>query len=250
VFLANGTDGLRVYDISDPADPKNIGHANDGYATTVAAFDNRVFVDVGGLRAYDVTSPDDPDAMGFVPITSPSVEDFAVSGNHVYVANSGAGLKIFDVSGPGNPVQVGAINNGGFAKGVTVSGDYAYLANYTDGLRVYDVSNPAQPVNVGHVDSGGAAQDVVVSGNHVYVANSNDGLRIYAVMPQLSMQLTSTNTLLLSWSAPAAFALQQNPTLASGSWAAVTNLPTPVGARSQVVLLAPTGNVFYRLVSE
>lgn len=250
VFLANAADGLRIYDVSNPANPSNIGHTNNGYGTAVAALGGRVLLGASGLRIYDVSFPSDPVQIGFTTTVPAAVEDMAVAGNLTYVANSGAGLKVFDVSSPSNPVQVGSIYNGGFAKSVAVSGHYVYLANWQDGLRVYDVSNPSQPVNLGHVDDGNFAQGVAMSGNYVYLANSSDGLRIYAVMPQLKLEHTGTNTLLFSWPAPAAFALQQNPSLDSGNWVTLTNVPTSAGSRSQLVLPVPSGSMFYRLVSQ
>src|ERR1700676_2149423 len=36
-YVANGYDGLRVYDVSDPTNPLNVGHINNGgYAEIVA----------------------------------------------------------------------------------------------------------------------------------------------------------------------------------------------------------------------
>ena len=109
-FVANGSDGLEVYDISNPANPVNIGHTNNGGCAFGVAF----------------------------------------ASNLVYVANLDDGLRIYKVSNPANPVNVGHIFNGGMALNVAVNGNYAYLANDSDGLRIYNVSNPANPVNVGY----------------------------------------------------------------------------------------------------
>jgi len=40
-YLANGYDGLRIYDVSDPTNPTNVGHINNGgYAEIVAVSGN------------------------------------------------------------------------------------------------------------------------------------------------------------------------------------------------------------------
>jgi hypothetical protein len=107
-----------------------------------------------------------------------------VSGNYAYLANGYDCLRVYDISNPANPVNVGHINDGGngdAAVGVAVSGNYAYLAYVGDGLRVYDISNPANPVNVGHTNNGGYADGVAVSGNYAYLANGDDGLRVYSL---------------------------------------------------------------------
>jgi hypothetical protein len=50
------------------------------------------------------------------------------------------------------PINIGHVNNGGYAQSVAVAGNYAYLANNIDGLRIYDVSNPANPISIGHTN--------------------------------------------------------------------------------------------------
>src|SRR6266478_3648148 len=101
-----------------------------------------------------------------------------VSNNYAYLANGYDGLRIYDVSDPTNPTNVGHINNGGYAEIVAVSGNYAYLANRDDGLRVYDVSDPSNPLNVGHTNVTGTglrpwAFGVTVSGNYAALANGD-----------------------------------------------------------------------------
>src|ERR1700722_13734326 len=75
VYLANDTDGLRVYDVSNPANPINVCHTNDGS----------------------------------------SAIDVVVSNGYLYLANYDDGLRIYDNSVPTNLVNVGHINNGGYA---------------------------------------------------------------------------------------------------------------------------------------
>jgi hypothetical protein len=66
--------------------------------------------------------------------------------------------------------------------------------------------------------------------------------------PYLCIALTSTNTVLISWSVPPAiFRLQQNSGLNSTNWVSVTNRVNVVDGQNQVTIL-PTGSTqFYRL---
>ena len=96
-ILANGPDGLRIYDISNPTKLVTIGHTNNGGS------------------AYSVV----------------------LSGSYAYLANGSDGLRIYDVSNPTAPINVGHANDGGLAQGLAVSDNHAYLANGTDGLRIY-----------------------------------------------------------------------------------------------------------------
>jgi len=75
--------------------------------------------------------------------------------------------------------------------------------------------------------------------------------------PPLTVTIASTNQLLLSW--PSywqgwTFALQQSLRLNSSNWQTLTNIPVLTGSESQVLyqieVPAPSGQMFYRLVSQ
>ena len=66
--------------------------------------------------------------------------------------------------------------------------------------------------------------------------------------PPLSITLTTTNTVLISWPYPSTgFNLEQNGTLGATNWVSVPNAPVQVGAQWHVVVAPPAGNSFYRL---
>jgi hypothetical protein len=67
--------------------------------------------------------------------------------------------------------------------------------------------------------------------------------------PLLSITLTNTNTLLISW--PAAFTgfvLQQNHALVPANWSNVTNSVQEAGGQNEVTATLSTTNQFYRLI--
>ena len=66
--------------------------------------------------------------------------------------------------------------------------------------------------------------------------------------PSLSIQLTFTNTVVLSWPAASTdFTLQQNGTFNATDWVNVTNQTTVANGRNQVIVSPPVGTQFYRL---
>jgi hypothetical protein len=68
--------------------------------------------------------------------------------------------------------------------------------------------------------------------------------------PTLRIFLTDTNTAVIAWPASASgFHLQLNPTLNPVNWANATNSVGSAGNESQVIIPAPAGNVFYRLIN-
>jgi hypothetical protein len=67
--------------------------------------------------------------------------------------------------------------------------------------------------------------------------------------PLLSVALTPTNTVLVSWPYPSTgFALQQNGVLGNTNWGNVTNPPVQVGQQWQLIVQPQAGNKFYRLL--
>ncbi len=186
-YLANGPDGLRVYDVSLPAQPVSVGDVSatqlPGSASSVTVSGNLAFVTVDdGLAIVDITTPSQPTVLAHITIASGYARSVAVSGNYAYVAANTA-LLIYSVSDPRNPAMVSQVNLTYNANGVAVSGNFAYLANDLDGLRIYNVANPANPTSVAHVvpPPNTSASSVAVSGNLAYLASGDIGLSIYDV---------------------------------------------------------------------
>jgi hypothetical protein len=193
-YVANYDDGLRIFDVSNPAKPIQVSHVKDGgtalYATVVGKY---VYLasEVAGLRIYDVSYPINPTNVA-------TAKDIgypwgaAIQGKYAYVAEDFYGLSIYEISNPAHPVNVGHTNDSpprlprhvdGRAAGIAVSGKYAYIANYGDGVHAYDISNPTNPVYIAHTATnyGGFSKRIAVSNGFAFVANANDGLRIYKV---------------------------------------------------------------------
>ena len=71
----------------------------------------------------------------------------------------------------------------------------------------------------------------------------------FASLPQLSMQLTATNTALLSWpSAVGGFVPQQNSDLGTTNWVTIDQPVNQVSGQNEVIVPAPAGPQYYRLV--
>lgn len=197
-YVANGSDGLRIYNVSNPTNPIGIGHvSNGGFAYAVTVANNYAYLANGsdGLRIYDVSNPTNPVNVGHTN----DVQSFdrasaiAIRSNYVYLAIVNDGIHIYDVSDPLHPTNVKHTITGGLPHGITVSGDRCYVADYTGGLHVYDISNPTNFILLG---TGGIsdANAVVVSGNYAYVANGAYPLVIYDISNATNVNLISYTT--------------------------------------------------------
>jgi len=190
-----GSGGLRVIDVSDPANPYKVGfysHPGPGHAQGVYVLDGYAYVAYrrssnttgAGLRIVDISDPSNPYEKGFWGFAF-SAWGVHVVGSYAYVACGHAGFYVVNVSDPANPYEVGSCSVGAWAYplAVYVAGDYAYIAasGYGSCLRVVDISDPTNPHGLGSYHAGGYALGVHVIDNYAYVAYGNSGLRVIDV---------------------------------------------------------------------
>ena len=183
-YIADGSDGLIVLDVSNPGSPKLVGsYDTDGTAYGVYVNGNYAYVttqhvnnqEVGGLVVFDISDPTNPTLIGR---NDKGWYEICVRGGYAYVADGFDGLDVIDVNDPSNPVLVGNYDTGNYAVGVYVTGNYAYVADQSDGLDILDVSNPSHPEFMGNYDTGDYAVGVYVTGKYAYVAAENSGFDI------------------------------------------------------------------------
>lgn len=130
-FVAAGSAGLQVVDVSDRSAPHVVASLDTpGNANDVRVVGGRAYVadGIAGLQIIDVSSPASPALLGTAD-TPGEAEDVAVSGARAYVADGPSGLQVIDVSNPSSPAVVGAVDTPGYARGVDVSGQLVALAD-------------------------------------------------------------------------------------------------------------------------
>ncbi|MFO7637682.1 MAG: hypothetical protein R6X14_00035 [bacterium] len=141
--------GLRIIDVSDPTAPEVIGSCElAGYPFWIAVAGGYAYLtDVSyGDSTYwhivDVSNPENPTLVVSVPEVRGTV-GIAVSEeeNLVYVGcgTSQRGMRIFDVSDPAEPVEVGYYSNPSFwPYEIALAGRLAFVIAGDRGLRVIE----------------------------------------------------------------------------------------------------------------
>lgn len=192
-YVAAGSTGLQVVDVTDRRAPRIVGSLDTpGNANDVRVVGNIAYVADGsaGLRIIDVTNPISPSLLGALD-TPGEANDVVVVGNRAYVADGPAGLQIIDVSDPQAPHLLGTFDTPGNAKGVDVSGNVAVVADGSGGIRTVDVSNPGNPSGLGSLPTTDA-RDVAVEGNTAYVADFSGSLLIVDISTPTAPHLLAT----------------------------------------------------------
>ncbi len=177
LFVANNV-GIRMWNISDPAEPVSIGYWNTpGPARGVALGERHVFAAAGdlGVQGVDLTAPGRFQERFTFPEPANAV---AVDGTTAYLATTSGSLVSLSLTGTA-PAMRGSIDLGA-AHAVQVSGNYAFVATGTNGIAVVDITDPASMILAGTASQTGSTRDLSVFGDYVYVA-SGVGLQVFRV---------------------------------------------------------------------
>jgi len=182
-YVASGSHGLHLINVSSLSSPFVTGKHPD-WASVVAVSGRYLYVGAGsGLRVFDITSPETPVEVGYVETpwgTCGGNVDVTVEGDLVFTLCDHSGLSIFDVSRPDAPVHVGSFDTYPYPRAVAAEGDFVFVLDDYALLRVIDVTSPEAPQETGTFDMW-SASDILVSDGLVYVACGSEGLRIIDV---------------------------------------------------------------------
>lgn len=198
--------GLVIADLSDPAQPTELGRLEYGFPSAVAARGGFAYLGTatngGVMQIVDVSDPAHPIARGALNVTT--INRLQVHGDYVYAADELSGVHVFDVSDPDAPVKVALWSEGCADTLGTVASDIELNADGTlavvacgTGMQLLDLGQPAAPVRVGGytIDYWTARPTVAVRGDRAWFADAQ-GLREFDVsVPSAPAQLGQTITM-------------------------------------------------------
>ncbi len=186
VYVATGTTGLHIVDVSDPTSPRDIGYLDTpGQAMDVAVAENFAYVadNDSGLRVINISNPVAPFEVASLSIGESGIETVAIMGNLILANNSwwSGNFYVIDVSDPANPFLISETTFGSSAYDLLARDSLIYVADFYNGLRIIDVHDPANPVQLSALDSVRGARDLALSGNYVFTASGERGLFVVDV---------------------------------------------------------------------
>jgi hypothetical protein len=175
LYVAAGTAGLEVWDVTDPQSPARLGRcAARGQVRRVRLCGSLALVadHDSGLSVVDVSNPADPRELGFCGEPFRAM-DVAVQDSLAYVADYNDVVAI-SFSDPASPVVVGRLHSYNRARSVAVRDTLALVGEYEHGLQVFSVADPASPRWLGEFDETGAPVRIVADGSTVYAVDGAD----------------------------------------------------------------------------
>ena len=227
-----GSEGLMIYEITDPENPVEVKLVEFPHGgTDIAISGGFAYVTCADycLRIIHIDPPESASIYYEIDTTA-EAKGVDVSGGYAYVAAGDYGLEIIDIDSPSpsiiKQVTVWHSNNvavdGGYAylvcddgffvididpiksasivsyteiycgMNIDLQGGYAYVTDCDAGLIIFDINTPVSPSIAGTVPLPSSGFDVAVSGEYSYVASENDGLIIIDSDPPESASIINT----------------------------------------------------------
>jgi hypothetical protein len=201
-YVADASGGVRIFDIGDPVRPSEIGVCDtpgQSHSLLIAGELAYVADGLAGLTICDVSDPSQPKVLSSVatppeapeaPTTSAygyrkesaprgTLNRIALHGSTLFGSAGDYGFRVFDVSDPMQPREIGSFDAGDFTTGVRVVGPHAYVAAGHEGLYVLDVSEPARPTAVARVDTPGRCGAVEFLDDLLLVLDGTGGIQVW-----------------------------------------------------------------------
>lgn len=192
-YLASGKTGVRVVDISQDGEYKEVsGFNTSGFAAHLLLEGNLIFVADGksGLQILDTSTPSSIKKIGQLD-TEGYASDLVLIGKNIFVADGEKGVQIIDVSTPGAPIYQGNID--GYETSVIGSKDhFIFIGDNKRRIIVFDVSNPIKPKMISEFEIPSDARDIQIVGSVAFVADGKAGLLLIDISNPLNLKLESS----------------------------------------------------------
>lgn len=171
VYLASGSFGMRIYDVSNSNNPLKRGiYQTIGTADNITLKGNHAYVAIGrdGMAVVDISTLSNPKKVASHNISYHSVNDIVSVGfSHLLLATD-ALLYVVDVSDPSHPANVQQSTSYGWDfQSIAVVCDKAFLPR-----RILDLSDIKNPITIAdfYDKSTYWMREIVVSGNYAFLA--------------------------------------------------------------------------------
>ncbi|MDB4000859.1 hypothetical protein N9451_00165 [bacterium] len=176
LYLAAGSAGLLIFDVSVPDSPQHIGTYEPGSSVDLVEINDSI-VYLGtyfdGISALDAS---DPESLVLLGTLSTTVFNMVYRDNRLFVY--GGGISVLDVSDPGNMLLLDSISfSGGSGEPLELKGDLLYIRNNDEfhQIKVFDVSDTTNIIEINQVPTPSYVSDMLIDGDYLYVLQSSNG---------------------------------------------------------------------------
>lgn len=181
LFIACGTGGMAVLNVSDPSRLQTVGYLDTrGITERITVHGNYALIADGpqGMQVADISDRANP-ALVAEAYPLAYAYDIAVQGTTAYIAAGGSGILVVDIEDPKAPLEKGLVSLDGFQYGVAADNGRLYAAGAWGGVSILDLGNPEYPQVIGAIETFGWAMGVQMKHGKLFVSEGANGLRVY-----------------------------------------------------------------------
>jgi VWFA-related protein len=188
LYLANGSAGLAIVDVSDPSLPvleselSTLADASGFAALDVAVAAPYAFIAAGedGLIIADISAVDDPQIVATIApnfndpdasIKMTAFSKLAVYAPFIFALDEADGLVVFLFETPERIYY--QVETGVVGRQLWVSGRHLYITT-PEGLSIFDIGNPSDPELVGQASIDGGCEAITLAYPYLYASLAAD----------------------------------------------------------------------------
>jgi len=194
VFIAYGSAGLRIIDVSSPSSPSllsTVALSGDSRAVVVGGNYAYVAARDSGVHIINVINAASP--VKIKTIKTPRARGVATNGTILCVAASDSGMGLIDISDPANASVISYTGSSVYGENVTVNGNIAGLTDYGQ-ITFYDITTLTVPVKKGSTGpikiGNNGNEGFVIDDTFAYVP-VGDSLKIFNITDLMAPTLVS-----------------------------------------------------------
>ncbi len=177
IFHAIASYGLQIRDIGNSADPVLLGeYQSTNTINDVAVYNDYAYlVSANFVDIIDFSDPAEPAQVGQITIVSGITA--AIDDTIMHVSEGFSGNRIFSISNPVEPVELGSYLLSWSVNGIELRSGLAYISAGNGGFIVVDASNPQNATEIGSITSW-TASGVSINQDYAYVHENSAGVNV------------------------------------------------------------------------
>ena len=150
-FVVIDKSTLLVVDISDPANPLEVGNYN--FASDLRSLeivnDIALITDnAGSLHVIDVENPANLREIASLNVAETNVLRMITAGDRAYISDNDRSLYIVDISDPGSPFTAGVYDSGSTITGLEVVDNVAFLTTADGQFQLVNTESAQSPQRI------------------------------------------------------------------------------------------------------
>jgi len=179
-YIAEYHNGVRVIDVSNPAQPVEVTQLMGINANDIKILGNYAYVSVRyqGFDIIDISNPKSIKIIGQATDVPCYEEGIYPTAGYTFVSLESVGFGIYNTAKVTAPIKLAEVHVVGGTDSMAVQDNYLYIGAHNEEVWVVDVSDPSRPKEVAALNNGGRNTAVQIQGNYLYVAGEWSGIYV------------------------------------------------------------------------